>query len=645
MRTLLTLAALAGAISSASAAGSVVISQVYGGGGSTNTATLYKWDYVELYNRGSSPASLAGWSLQYASATGTFSSFNTEPLEPVTIPPGRYYLVRMGSSAGPVGADLPVAPDEIGALNLGGTSGKIALVSSTTPLASTSPTQPGVVDYVGYGSANAFEGSGAAPAMTVTTAVLRSGAPRGAVDTDDNASDFTAGTPAPTNSAGGGGDTPACPEVVTVPAYGEITDATVTASSQVNVLDALAALRAVLGQTTLSSDMRARADINRRPSPNGGAAYAAWVGDGSLTMADAARVLDLAVGKDRLNLNLKVTMLNVGHGDGLVIETPSGKKALVDGGYRYVNNDNAANNDTDLVPYLTGKMGIGRLDAIICSHAHGDHVQATADVINALPAAGPGQYCYWSGYNPANKPDQAATNAAAAAKGYTLVAAPASAGNGLAGETLDLDGVTLRMFSTHYPWVLDGDESPRYNNQSIVFRLTYGKASVLFTGDAQGYISSQTEPLGGLHKRLLDETAFPGTPNYGQTLRAQVLKVAHHGSNDGTSGPLLDAVRPDIALMSYKAGYPSGGSYGYPHPETCDLLNGRSIPTYQTTYHGHVLVATDGENIAVIPQKAASTTLVPGRSYVALPGRAEQEGDGCEVAEPGGAASAAEVRL
>lgn len=635
MRTLLTLAALAGAICSAWAAGSVVISQVYGGGGSTNPTTLYKWDYVELYNRGTSPVSIAGWSLQYASATGAFSSYNTEPLEAVTIPPGRYYLVRMGSAAGPVGADLPVTPDEIGALNLGGTSGKIALVSSTTPLATTSPTQPAVVDYVGYGSANAYEGSGAAPAVTVTTAILRAGAPRGAVDTDNNGADFSLGAPVPTNSAGGGGQPPAVPDVVTVPKYGEVTDAVVTGSSQVNVLDALVTLRAALGQIALSGDVRMRADVNRRPSPNDAAGYAAWVGDGSLTMADAARVLDIAVGRDRLNLDLRVTMLNVGHGDGFLIETPSGRKVLVDGGYRYANNENAANNDTDLVPYLTGRMGVNRLEAIICSHAHGDHVQATADVINALPAAGPGQYLYWSGYNPANKPDQVATNAAAAAKGYTLVCAPASAGNGLVGETLDLDGAALRMFSTHYPWVLDGDESPEYNNQSIVFRLTYGKASVLFAGDAQGYISSQTEPLGGLHKRLLDETAFPGTPNYGQTLRAQVLKIPHHGSNDGTSGPLLDAVRPDAALMSYKAGYPSGGSYGYPHPETCDLLNGRSIPTWQTAYHGHVLVATDGENIAVIPQKAAPTTLVPGRSYAALPEQSAADGDSCETTEPG----------
>jgi len=158
--------------------------------------------------------------------------------------------------------------------------------------------------------------------------------------------------------------------------------------------------------------------------------------------------------------------------------------------------------------------------------------------------------------------------------------------------------------------------------------------------------ASTRNPVGGLHLRLLNELAEAGNPNYGQNLRAQVLKVAHHGSNDGTSAPWLDAVRPDIALLSYKAGYPNGGSYGYPHPETVELLNARGIPGYQTTYHGHILVATDGNNIAVLTQNRHGTRLYPGRSWSSLSSSPsgptaesagiQAPGDGCEVPYPQG---------
>ncbi|HVM29828.1 MAG TPA: lamin tail domain-containing protein, partial [Candidatus Limnocylindrales bacterium] len=187
----------------ASSAGSpdLVFSQVYGGGG--NAGAPYDSKFVELFNRGTSVASLGGMSLQYASASGTahFAS-NVLALPDVLLPAGGYYLV--GLTTGANGSPLP-APDLTGSINPAATSGKFILARTTAGLACnggsapcTSPQLAVIVDLVGYGGANWYEGSAAAPALSNTTAALRRDA--GCTDTDDNGADFTSGAPSPRSS-------------------------------------------------------------------------------------------------------------------------------------------------------------------------------------------------------------------------------------------------------------------------------------------------------------------------------------------------------------------------------------------------------------------------------------------------------------
>ncbi|MEX1171601.1 MAG: Ig-like domain-containing protein, partial [Chloroflexota bacterium] len=187
----------------------IVISEVYGGGG--NAGATYTHDYIELYNRGSAPASLAGNSLQYASATGTgnFGGTATQltELPAATLDPGQYFLVQQASNAA-VGSPLPTAdfvdPTPI-AMAAG--AGKVAYVTGTASLGCNgSVGQPcaaealaRIVDLVGYGNANFFEGTAAAPTISATLAAIRAGG--GATDTDNNGADFAAGTPDPDSSA------------------------------------------------------------------------------------------------------------------------------------------------------------------------------------------------------------------------------------------------------------------------------------------------------------------------------------------------------------------------------------------------------------------------------------------------------------
>jgi hypothetical protein len=169
----------------------VVVSQVYAGGG--NSGAVYANDFVELFNRGSTPIDVAGWTVQYASASS--SSWSATALSG-TIAPGDHYLVAL-ASGGAFGAALPAA-DATGTTNLANAGGKVAVVTNATPL--TSATDSTVRDLVGYGTATEYEGSGAAPALTSTTAAVRSGG--GCTDTGDNASDFTTAAPVPRNVAG-----------------------------------------------------------------------------------------------------------------------------------------------------------------------------------------------------------------------------------------------------------------------------------------------------------------------------------------------------------------------------------------------------------------------------------------------------------
>jgi DNA/RNA endonuclease G (NUC1) len=170
--------------------GAIVISQVYGGGG--NAGAPLTNDYIELFNRSTQPVSVAGWSVQYASAAGTFTQ--ATPLTG-TIPSGGYYLVQEAAGAASP-APLPT-PDVIGVINMSGTSAKVLIAQTTTPLGTSCPTGAVIVDLVSYGSVTGCGGD--TPVLSNTTAALRNSG--GCAFTGDPSVDFSTGAPTPRNSA------------------------------------------------------------------------------------------------------------------------------------------------------------------------------------------------------------------------------------------------------------------------------------------------------------------------------------------------------------------------------------------------------------------------------------------------------------
>jgi predicted extracellular nuclease len=170
----------------------VVISQVYGGGG--NAGATLKNDFIELHNRGTGAVSLTGWTVQYASASG--STWTPTPLSG-SIAPGGYYLVQEAQGTGG-SLNLPT-PDATGTISMSATSAKVALVNVASALSGVCPSGSSIVDLVGYGtSASCFESS---PTSTLsnTTAAIRASA--GCKETDDNLADFIEDTPTPRNTA------------------------------------------------------------------------------------------------------------------------------------------------------------------------------------------------------------------------------------------------------------------------------------------------------------------------------------------------------------------------------------------------------------------------------------------------------------
>ncbi len=187
----------------APAAGQVKISQLYGGGG--NGGAPYLNDYIEIHNAGAAQ-NLSGWSVQYASSTG--STWSVTALPSVTLSPGQYLLIQEAASVvWPSGQScaLPTA-DATASLSMNSSDGKVALCNTTTALTGSTPTSAAIVDLVGYGTLTTWNEPGApfsalnnAPPPSNNVALFRLDC--GAADTNNNALDFNRGFPSPRNSA------------------------------------------------------------------------------------------------------------------------------------------------------------------------------------------------------------------------------------------------------------------------------------------------------------------------------------------------------------------------------------------------------------------------------------------------------------
>jgi uncharacterized membrane protein len=224
MKKIFTIAFLLLSFLSYSQSTTVVISQVYGGGG--NVGAPYNADFVELHNISNTAQTLTDYSVQYNSATSTSTWAGKAKLPTATIAAGGYYLVQMSAAGVTNGVALPT-PDYIAnpVIGMSSTNGRVALVSDTTTLSACTITSS-IVDLVGYGSSVCFEGTAAVGVLSNTTAAFRN--TFGCDDTNNNSADLTVGAPLPRNSASAVaicGSLPTTPTIIStsVSGFGNVT--------------------------------------------------------------------------------------------------------------------------------------------------------------------------------------------------------------------------------------------------------------------------------------------------------------------------------------------------------------------------------------------------------------------------------------
>lgn len=259
---------------------------------------------------------------------------------------------------------------------------------------------------------------------------------------------------------------------------------------------------------------------------------------------------------------LQLHMIDVGQADSFLLRIPDGKNVkniLIDAG---------APNKTrpDTIPDYLSSLGIKELDMLILTHPHYDHIGAAKKVFDSVTVRTvmiPD--CDYSGKTWTNILETIEK------KNIEVIFSEV-------GQTLDIGEAKMKILAPSDN-MLAGKET---NDYSIVAKVTYGETSFMFTGDAES--DSEAEIIKAFSK---------------SDLKCNVLKVGHHGSSTSSSQAFLNAVNPEIALISCG----KGNDYGHPHKETMQKLGDMGINIFRTDEMGTVIIVSDGKTVSRLESK------------------------------------------
>ncbi|OQP16566.1 ComEC/Rec2 family competence protein [Geobacillus zalihae] len=245
--------------------------------------------------------------------------------------------------------------------------------------------------------------------------------------------------------------------------------------------------------------------------------------------------------------NMYVHFINVGQGDSIYIKAPNGEDILIDGGNK---------DGSDVVAYLK-KQKVKDIEIMIATHPDADHIGGLDEVLKSFPVK--------SVYAPkVGSTTQAYKDFLIAVKNKKLTIKVAKAD-----VVLPIKGVTAKFVGP-----VKSYSTSDTNDWSAVLKVTYGKKSFLFTGDAE------TRAEADMVKAKKD-------------LRADVLKVGHHGAKTSTSATLLKAAKPTYAVISV-----GKNAYGHPTSEVLNRLKSYKVKVFRTDKQGTIIATTNGTTLA-----------------------------------------------
>jgi len=281
-----------------------------------------------------------------------------------------------------------------------------------------------------------------------------------------------------------------------------------------------------------------------------------WLGRMRLGCAGVACGLALILipAPPRGDGRLYVTALDVGQGDAIVVRTPGGRVWLIDAG---AGGDGRLDmGEAVVAPYLWS-LGIRRVDGLVLTHAHPDHVGGAPSTLRSFGVAS-----VWEGLAPRHDPLYAGLDRVLQDTSTIRLCVTR-------GLRADWDGVRVEVLAPERPprppWTARNDDS-------VVLALRFGDVTLMLAGDIE-------RP---------SESRLPAT-------RADVLKVPHHGSRTSSSAPFLAATRPRVAIVS--AGFRN--RFGHPHAEVLERYHRLGCRVFRTDRDGAVTVSTDGRELRV----------------------------------------------
>lgn len=263
--------------------------------------------------------------------------------------------------------------------------------------------------------------------------------------------------------------------------------------------------------------------------------------------------------------DLEIHFIDVGQGDCSLIMW-EGASILIDCGER---------EQADTVLKYLKKQGVKKLDYIIATHPHSDHIGGMGDIISSVEVEKVIAPRVSESMTPTTKTYERFLQALKE-KSLKLTAAKTGTTYTLSSTKASAEGKTPPKFEVLAPV----NDYKDLNNYSVVIRLTYGRTSYLFTGDAEKEAETDILENGG-------------------AVDSDVLKMGHHGSSSSSSDRFYEEVSPDICVIQCG----TDNSYGHPHKETIEKVNASGAKVYRNDTDGTIIVYSDGDEIFVKTSK------------------------------------------